>query len=281
MGSCSLLTPPRSDVQQSIFSYLMPWHHAGLIRQFTVREIQTRYRQSWLGMFWAVLTPLLMLGVYTLVFRHIFKVRWGGADETNLAFALRLFAALAVFNFFSECISRAPRLILEHPHLVKKVVFPLEILPWISTLGALVHLGIAALVLMGFTLVSTGGLPWSALALPLVWLPLLPLCVGLGWFLAAIGTFVRDVGQVIGLAMSLLLFLSPVFFPVEALPAKIKSWMFLNPLALTMTQTRQVLLAGHWPDWLALGLQLAGCVLLAVAGAAFFRATRKGFADVV
>lgn len=268
-------------MQQSILSYLAPLRHAGLIRQFTVREIETRYRQSWLGMFWAVLTPLLMLGVYTLVFRHVFKVRWVGAEESNLAFALRLFAALAVFNFFAECVTRAPRLILDQPHLVKKVVFPVEILPWVSMLTALVHLGIAAIVLACFSVWSNGSLPLSVVALPLVWLPLVPLCVGLGWILAAIGTFVRDVGQVIGLAMSLLLFLSPVFFPVEALPSAVRGWMFLNPLALTMTQTREVLLAGQWPDWQALALQLVGCMLLAWAGAAFFRSARKGFADVV
>lgn len=264
-----------------VFSYLVPWHHAGLIRQFTVREIETRYRQSWLGMLWALLTPLLMLGIYTLVFRHIFKIRWGGADETNLAFALRLYAALAVFNFFSECVIRAPRLVLDQPHLVKKVVFPLEILPWISTLAALVHLGIAAMVLLIFTAASNDGLPASALALPLVWLPLVPLCVGLGWIFSAVGTYVRDISQLTGLAMSLLLFLSPVFFPVEALPSGLRSWMALNPLALTMTQTREVLLAGHWPDWAALGLQFTACVLLAGIGAIFFRAARKGFADVV
>ena len=268
-------------MEHTVFSYLFPWRHGGLIRQFATREIAMRYRQSWLGMFWAVLTPLLMLGVYTLVFRHVFKVRWPGAEETNLAFALRLYAALAVFNFFSECVTRAPRLVLDQPHLVKKVVFPVEVLPWVSMLAALVHLGIAAVVLAAFTLWNNGRLPPSVLALPLVWMPLVPLCVGLGWMLSAIGTYVRDVGQIIGLAMSLMLFLSPVFFPVEALPQGLQGWMFLNPLALTMTETRAVLLAGHWPHWGALALQLAGCLLVGVVGAMFFRAARKGFADVV
>ena len=268
-------------MEHTVFSYLFPWRHAGLIRQFATREIAMRYRQSWLGMFWAVLTPLLMLGVYTLVFRHVFKVRWPGAEETNLAFALRLYAALAVFNFFSECVTRAPRLVLDQPHLVKKVVFPVEVLPWVSMLAALVHLGIAAVVLAAFMLWNNSALPLSMLALPLVWLPLVPLCVGLGWMLSAIGTYVRDVSQIIGLAMSLVLFMSPVFFPVEALPQSLQGWMFLNPLALTMTETRAVLLAGHWPHWGALALQLAGCLLVAIAGAIFFRAARKGFADVV
>ena len=112
----------------TLLSYLFPWRYAGLIRQFVKREFDARYRQSLLGITWAFLTPLLMLGVYTFVFRFVFKLRWGGTgDESDLAFALRLYAGLAVFNFFAECVVRAPRLILEQPQLVKKVVFPLEI----------------------------------------------------------------------------------------------------------------------------------------------------------
>lgn len=223
-----------------------------------------------------------MLGVYTLVFRFVFKLRWSGVgDETDLAFALRMYAGLAVFNFFAECVNRAPRLILDQPHLVKKVIFPLEILPWINALAALAHLGLALLLLLVFSAWEHGGLSVTVLALPLVWLPLLPLCVGLGWLLAAIGTYVRDVGQVLGMLVSLLMFLSPIFFPVEALPIALRPWMFFNPLALTITQTRQVLLDGQWPNWSALLLQLLACCAVALLGAIFFRAARKGFADVV
>lgn len=268
-------------MRYSVLSCLLPWQHAALIRQFAMREVSARYRQSWLGTLWAVLTPLLMLSVYTLVFQHVFKFRFGAADESSITFALHLYAGLAVFNFFSECTARAPRLILEQPHLVKKVLFPLQILPWVNVLSNLVHLGISGLLLLALTLVSTAGMPASALALPLVWLPLLPLCVGLGWLLAAVGTYVRDVGQVIGLVLSMLLFLSPVFFPVQALPPSVQGLVLINPLALTMTQTRVVLLDGQWPDWGALGLQAAVCVLLAAAAAAFFQVARKGFADVV
>ena len=186
-----------------------------------------------------------------------------------------------MFHFFAECVNRAPRLVLDQPNLVKKVIFPLELLAWINALSALVHLGIALLLLLVFTAWERGGLPLSVVALPLVWLPLLPLCVGLGWLLAAIGTYVRDVAQVLGMLVSLLMFLSPIFFPLEALPEVVRPWMFLNPLALTITQTREVLLDGVWPDGLALALHLLGCCAMAWVGAAFFRAARKGFADVV
>lgn len=265
----------------SLFSYLVPLRHAGLIRQFASREVHARYRQSWLGALWAVLTPLLMLAVYTFVFRYVFSVRWGTTVESNLSFAVRLYAGLAVFNFFAECIARAPRLVLEQTHLVKKVVFPLEVLPWVNTVAALVHLGISLAMLLGLALWEAGRLPLSTLALPLVWLPLVPLTVGLGWWLAAIGTFVRDVGQVITMVVSLLLFLSPIFFPIQALPPAFQKWAFLNPLALIITETRHALIDGLWPNWPGLALNLAGCLAVAATGAAFFRKARPGFADVV
>lgn len=266
----------------NLLSYLFPWRYVELIRQFVRREFDARYRQSLLGIGWAFLTPLLMLGVYTLVFRFIFKMRWGGTgDESDLAFALRLYAGLAVFNFFAECVTRAPRLILEQPQLVKKVIFPLEILAWVSALAALTHLAVALLLLLTLSAWEHGGLPLTVVALPLVWLPLMPLCVGLGWLLAAIGTYVRDVSQVLGMLVSLLMFLSPIFFPAEAIPATIRPWLFLNPLALTITQTRQVVLDGQWPDWPTFTIHLIACCVIAILGAAFFRAARKGFADVV
>ena len=262
-------------------SYLLPWHHVGLIRQFAGREVHARYRQSWLGAIWLVLTPLAMLGIYTLVFRHVMRVRWQDLDEGNLSFALRIYAGLAVFNFFAECVNRAPNLVRDQPHLVKKVVFPLEVMAWVNVASAMVGLlvSMALLLLLGFW--DKGGLSMSTVALPLVWLPLIPLCLGLGWLLSGIGTYVQDVGQLLGMVLSALMFLSPIFFPVEALPEAVRGWMFLNPLALVMTQTREVVLLGVWPNWYALGLELGLCTLVALFGAAFFRLARKGFADVV
>lgn len=133
-------------------SYLLPWHHVGLIRQFAGREVHARYRQSWLGAIWLVLTPLAMLGIYTLVFRHVMRVRWQDLDEGNLSFALRIYAGLAVFNFFAECVNRAPNLVRDQPHLVKKVVFPLEVMAWVNVASAMVGLlvSMALLLLLGF-----------------------------------------------------------------------------------------------------------------------------------
>jgi lipopolysaccharide transport system permease protein len=222
-----------------------------------------------------------MLAVYTFVFRFVFKLRWGVSVESDLMFALRLYAGLAVFNFFAECMSRAPRLILDQPHLVKKVVFPLEILPWVSVLSGLAHLGIALMLLILLGTWEQGIPQLTVIALPLVWLALLPLCVGLSWLLSALGTYVRDVGQVLGMLLSLMMFLTPIFFPIDALPPAVRPWMVLNPLALTISETRKVLVDGHWPDWSMLGMHLAACCAIAVFGAVFFRTARKGFADVV
>jgi len=223
-----------------------------------------------------------MLATYTFVFRVVFKLRWGaGGDESDLGFALRLFAGLSIFSFFSECATRAPRLILEQPHLVKKVIFPLEVLPWVSALAALAQLCIALALLFILGLWDRGGIPVTAIALPLVWLPLLPLALGTGWLLAAVGTYVRDVGQIVGLGVSLLMFLSPIFFPVQSLPEELQGWAMLNPLTLPITLTHAVLIDGRWPDWGPWALHLGTCVALALFGAALFQKARGGFADVV
>ena len=267
----------------SLAEYLVPLRHADLLRQLCARDLRARYRQSWLGVAWIVLTPMAMLAVYTLVFRHVMQVRWPGADDGasgDLAFAMRIYAGLAVFLFFAECVNRAPALVLEQPNLVKKVVFPLELLPWVSAATAGVGLGVAALLLCSLAWLSGLGLHATMLMLPLVWLPLLPWVLGLGWLLAGLGAYVRDVGQVLSLLVSALMFLSPVFFPVQALPQGVRSWLALNPLAPVMTSTRDVI-AGQLPSWGALAwVALAGGAL-AVLGALFFRRVRSGFADVV
>ncbi len=264
-----------------LLDYCWPLRHSGLIRQLARREILARYQESMLGTFWAVLTPLMSLVVYTLVFRHIFNARWGNTGGTSVEFALQLYAGLAVFNFCAECLSRAPRLVLDQPNLVKKVVFPLEILPWILALSAFFHLAISLGILLLASLWINGLWPPTLVALPLVWLPLLPLALGFGWLLAALGVFLKDINQVLGTVISLLMFLSPVFYPVEALPQDWRPLMKFNPLAQILENTRHVVLDGVWPDWNEVALLLVAGLLVALAGAAFFKATRHGFADVL
>jgi len=262
-------------------AYFLPLPQRTLIWQFVRRDVLVRYRGSLLGLGWSILTPLLMLAVYTFVFRVIFKARWTDGANGDFEFALQVYAGLIVYTLFAEVVNRAPRLVLEQPNLVTKVVFPLEILPWVAVLAGLFHLALNLLVLLAAAALARGGLPMSALALPLVLAPLVPLLLGLAWFLAALGVFVRDVGQITTLAVSLLMFLSPVFYPVSVLPQEWQPWLRANPLAPVMEQLRRVALAGMWPDWPQLALNLAVAGVIAWAGARWFAATRKGFADVL
>lgn len=238
-----------------------------------------------LGLTWSFVTPLLMLGVYSFVFVGVFRASWPSAGSAGkdggLEFALQVFAGLLVFNFFSEVANRAPNLIVEQPNLIKKIVFPIEILPWVSVLSGLFHLLISVASLCMVLLLVRGGLPLTVLALPLVLLAFLPFLLGVGWFLSALGVFARDVGQVMSMVVSLMMFMSPVFYSVATLDSSWQYWMHLNPLTLIIEQVRTVVLQGQWPAWNALGLYALFSTLFAVLGATFFQLTRRGFADVL
>jgi lipopolysaccharide transport system permease protein len=262
-------------------AYFLPLRQRTLIWQFARRDVLARYRGSLLGLGWSFLTPLLMLAVYTFVFRVVFNARWGQAGGDDFEFALQVYAGLIVFNLFAEVVNRAPRLVLEQPNLVKKVVFPLEILPWVAVLAGLFHLVLNLVVLLAAAAFTRGSQPLSIVALPLVLVPVVPLLLGLGWFLAGLGVFVRDVGQITSLVVSLLMFLSPVFYPVSSVPERWQPWLHANPLTPVIEQVRRVVLDGLWPEWSQLALHLVIASVFAWAGARWFAATRKGFADVI
>ena len=259
-----------------------PYRNRSLLWQFAKRDVLGRYRGSVLGLAWSFLTPLLMLGVYSFVFVGVFRASWPGPTKTGgLEFALQVFAGLLVFNLFAEVAGRSPRLIVDQPNLVKKVIFPVELLAWVAVLSGLFHLLISAATLLLVLLITRGSLPVTALALPFVLLPFLPLLLGFAWFLSAIGVFVRDVGAMMGMFVSLTMFMSPVFYSVASLSADLQFWMNLNPLTVIIEQVRAVLLQGQWPAWNVLGLYgLLACLFAGVA-AIFFELTRKGFADVL
>ena len=262
-------------------SYI-PLRTRSLLWQFARRDVLGRYRGSVLGLTWSFLTPLLMLGVYSFVFVGVFRASWPGSPKgSGSEFALQVFAGLLVFNLFSEVASKAPNLIVEQPNLVKKVIFPIELLSWVTVLSGLFHLLISAGTLLVVLILVRGDIPVTALALPLVLLPFLPFLLGLGWFFSAIGVFVRDVGPVMTMTVSLILFMSPIFYSVASLPAELQYWMNLNPLTLIIEQVRAVLLQGQWPAWGSLGAYALFASLFAAVGATFFQLTRKGFADVL
>lgn len=256
-------------------------HHRDLLRALAAREILGRYRGSVLGLAWSLLNPLLMLAVYTFVFSVVLQARWPGGTGTRTEFALVLFTALVAYGIFSECVNRAPGLVLGNPNYVTKVVFPLELLPVVSLLSALFHAGISLGVWLGFHLVVQGLPPATALLLPLALLPLLLMVLGLSWFLASLGVFLRDVSQVVGVLTTVLLFLSPIFYAVESVPAEFAAVMRWNPLTPVIEQVRDVLLWGRGLDWAAWSLQVLASALAAWLGFAWFQKTRRGFADVL
>ena len=257
------------------------WGNRQLIRKMAYREIVGRYQGSVIGMLWAFLNPILMLAVYTFVFSVIFQARWGGEQESKSEFAIVLFAGLIVHGLFAEVLNRAPQLVLGNANYVKKVVFPLEILPAVSLVVACFHALVSVLVLLGGQLLVQGSIPATVLLLPVVAAPFLLLTLGIAWFLASLGVFVRDMGQIIVFLTTVLLFLSPVFFPLKALPDSVRPWVELNPLTPVIEQVRAVLVWGQMPDWQVLGILLAASVLVAWGGYAWFQKTRKGFADVL
>lgn len=235
-----------------------------------------------LGLTWAFITPLLMLGVYTLVFVGIFRARWPGAEEAGgVAFALRLFAGLMIFNLFSEVVSKASTLITDQPNLVKKVVFPLELLPFVSLGSSIFHFALSCGILLLGSLLVHGHLPWSILLIPVVILPLLPLLLGLAWLLAAIGVYVRDVAPIIALSVSLMLFLSPVFYSLSSLAPRWQFWMQLNPLTPVIENLRVVVFSGSAINWDSWSISLLIGTLTAALGATIFSRLRQGFADVL
>jgi len=253
-----------------------------LIIQMTRREVIGRYKGSVMGLAWSFFNPVLMLAVYTFVFSIVFKARWGtGAGESKTLFALVLFVGMIVHGVFSEALNRAPNLILSNVNYVKKVVFPLEILPVITMAVALFHSMVSLSVLLIAFVVFNGYLHWTAMFIPLVLLPFVTLTLGFAWMLASIGVFIRDVGQVIGMITTVMLFLAPVFYPVSAVPADIRPLIMANPLTFMIEQTREVMIFGHLPDWAGLGIYTVAATIVAWAGYALFQKTRKGFADVL
>ena len=257
-----------------------PWVDRYLLSKFVRRQVQARYQGTVLGIFWSLLSPLLMLAVYSVVFRVIFKMRWGSGEENNLDFALQLFAGLVVFNFFAETVLRAPNLLLEQPNLVKKVRFPLEILAWINVGSSLMFM-LPGLTLLLCCVAYSIGIFWSWCALPIIWLPLVIWLLGLSWFLSAIGIFVRDIGQMLGLAVSVLQFLSPIFYPISALPSWLQNWVALNPLSEVVEQTRAALFLGVWPSLMPWLMEMGASLVMASAGIWVFTRLRSGFADVL
>ena len=260
---------------RSLFSNRM------LIWQLTKREVISRYRGSVLGLAWSFFNPLLMLAVYTFVFSVVFKARWGLETSNHGDFAVILFVGIIVHGVFAECINRAPGLVLNNASYVKRVIFPLETLPWVAMGATLFHSLVSVVVLLIAQVILRGSIPLTALWLPVVILPLVIGTMGVSWLLAAFGVYLRDIGQVTGIATTVMLFMAPVLYPLQALPEKLRPYIYLNPLTFIIEQAREVVLWGRVPDFVGLGKYAVGAALVAWLGFATFQKMRRGFADVL
>ncbi len=258
------------------------WRNRGVIWKMTHREVHGRYKGAAMGLAWSFITPIFMLAVYTFVFAVIFKSRWGAsADESRTEFAVVLFVGMIVHALFAEVVNRAPNLVVANTNFVKRVVFPIEILPMVAMGSALFHAMVSTLVLLAAFLLFNGYLHWTVVLFPVVVAPLLVLTIGFAWVFASLGVFVRDIGQVTVILTTVMMFLAPVFYPINAIPEQFRQAIMINPLTFIIDQARDVLVFGRLPDWQGLSLYMAISLLGAWLGYAWFQKTRKGFADVL
>ena len=269
-------TQTRGGVISSLFT------HRALIYQLTRRAIVGRYRGSVAGVAWSLVIPILMLLVYTFVFGFIFKMRFNqDTGGSNLGFAVFLFSGIVVHGFFAECLNRAPGLITGHSMYVKKIVFPLESLVWVAIFTALFQTAISVAILSVFLLLTQGALHWTALLAPVVLAPLMVLAAGVIWIIGALSVYMRDFAQLMGVLVTLMLFLGPVFYPLSVVPEPIRYLLYLNPISVIIEQMRHVMLDGTAPDWSILAIYTLVAIVVAHVGLFLFNRMRSGFADVL
>lgn len=259
---------------------LTVWHHRTLIGRLARRDIEARHRGSALGLLWSVLNPLIMMAAYTFIFTLVFRARWGTGGGTA-EFAVLMFSGMVLFTIFAECINRAPGLMLENLSYIKKVVFPLEIMPVVVLLSSLFNAAIGFVILAVFSLVVMGPPPATVLLLPLVLLPLCLFTLGLSWVLSAAGVFLRDLRQVVTVMVTVMMFLSPIFYPLSAVPEEARAVILANPLAILLERSKDVMFWGHGLPPVEWTLVCLGSLVWAWLGHTFFVKTRRGFADVV
>jgi lipopolysaccharide transport system permease protein len=253
-----------------------------LILKYLNRQVARRYRGSILGIFWSLISPLAMLSVYIVVFGFIFKSRYKiSQNETAADFGLALFCAFNLFNLCSEVISRAPRLILDHPNLVKKIVFPLETLPVVQTLDSLLHCVIAFIPLFAAFVIFRGTIPWSFIFLPLFLIPLSLFSLGCGLALSALGVFIRDIEALMQPLLTILMFGSAVFYPIAMIPWPFRQVVQLNPLALIFEDARLSMILGAAPNLSLLGTLSCGALIFVMVASSFFARAKPAFADVI
>ena len=273
----------------SVLQFLSPlslarnlWRHRELIWQFAWREVKGRYQGSQLGLVWSLLSPLFMLGVYTFVFSAILKVRWPVmVSDSKMEFSLILFTGMIVNNLFIESAGRAPSLVVSQPNFVKRVVFPLEILSTAAVGSALILATITMAILAVAVIIAVSGFSLTQLLLPIIILPAILLSLGVSWWLSALGVFLRDIGHFIPVLLQVMTFMTPVFFPLSAVPVRYRWILELHPMTAVIEGARRTLLWNQTPDWAAWLISLAVSFAIMQTGYAFFMKSKRAFGDVL
>ncbi len=248
------------------------------------RRIQSRYRGSFLGISWAVLEPLALLAIYTFIFGLVFRAKWGAlpvGDGAQGEFALFLFSGLTIYSIFSEAVNDSPQAVLASEQYVKQLVFPSEILAWVAVVAGLFKFAISSALLVLFYRLTLGALPVAALLLPIIVLPVILLTLGVTWLVSSLGVFLRDLGQIVGLFTTALLFVSPIFYPASTIPERYRDLYFLNPFAGVLEMSKRSLFEGDVPDPVEIGVLLLLGWIVAWIGHGWFVRTKAGFADVL
>lgn len=281
--------PPLGRSDATVLQDRRRWESpfAALIRnkslawELSKREVLRGYRGASFGLAWSVISPFMMLGVYAFAFGTVMKSRWPQEAGGDHSYAVILFVGLIVHGFFAECVSGAVTLVVGNPNFVKRVVFPLDVLPWPMMFSALFHALMNVVVLVLLMLALEHRLHLTLLLLPLIFIPLMLLTLGLSWLLASVGVYFRDISQVMPAFVTAMLFLSSAIIPVSILPQNLQTVFHLNPLTFFIDEARAVVLMGQLPNWWALALATVGGLLMAWLGHAWFVMTQRGFADVL
>lgn len=255
--------------------------HNELIWEMTKRDVMARYKGSYLGIVWSFITPLLILTIYTFVFSVIFQTKWNVTDTSHMSFGITLFAGMIIINIFTEVLIKSTSIIVSNPNYVTKVVFPLEIFPIVLFLSALIHACISFGILIGAQLIYTSTIQWTILLIPIVLIPLALFSIGIGWIFSSLGVFVRDLNYMMNIVAQVLMFLSPVFYPIEIVPEEFRSWYNANPLTGMITQFREVVLWGNTPDWMEWTKIFIISLIVFFLGYWIFRKCKGAFADVI
>ncbi len=254
-----------------------------LFQQLVVRNIQARYRGSFLGVLWSFAQPLMMLSVYFIVFAYIFKARWSddGISATKGGFAIIMFAGMAVFNIFSESVSTSCTVIVQNPNYVKKVIFPLELLPVAQVFSSLVLSSAWFILLLLGDILILRSLSWTMLLLPVTLVPLVLFTCGVCFFTSLLGGLIRDLQHLIVVVMQILFFMTPIFYSMSRVPEKLRWVLYLNPMTIWVEQTRELFLFGRMPDWGLCGLMFVFSFLCFQIGLVCFLQIKKGLVDVI